>query len=227
MPAPRKRRDNASNNPKSATASPVIQEKLSKALIQVRVTKDRTAELHMQWRAHLYRISLIIGVLALHQCQRTMRDCLNNIALISDTFSEGKFAELRTIAIFVCNDSICEILNVGITIALFTFLTIRDPHGNFLSQSFRASSILAVLSVAAFCNMQSNGSNARSEIRDETNDQRKRQFPVAVIFHAIVAACYWFMDMGIAKCDQSIQLVENFEIDLKQQKKVVESKKKK
>jgi len=221
-----KREIHASNKPKSDALDPVIQGKLSKAMTTVQSTKAQTHNLHVQWRAHLKRMSFLIGVIALHQCQKAMSECFNNITSKDDTSSAGNLSELIGTSKLVLSGSVCEVMSLAVVIALFKFLTNTNPHGDFSYPSFMASSTLVILSISAYYNSQSNGIEGVSELKDEDSVKSERQFPVAIIFHVIVAVCYWFMEYGMSKCNQSIEMVEDFENELVQTKKVINEKKK-
>lgn len=220
MTASRKRRNNKLNNASdksnSVEIAPIIQQNLSKALDTVYAAKVQTQTLHTKWRAHLYRMSLLTGIIAIHQCHTVMREYFNDST--GSELQVHSILELTATSTILLKECLCEILNVAAVFALFKFLTITNPHGNFSSPSFMVSSILVMSSIAAFYASQSSGLKDSSELIDEDNNQTERQLPIACIFHVIVAVCYWFMDVGISKCNQSIQAVKDCEKELKAKK---------
>lgn len=184
--------------------NPTIQNSLSKAIDTVHGAKLQTQKLHSQWRAHLYRMSLLVGILAVHQCYQVMKQCFNDST--GNEFQMRNISELKVTLAIVLDGCLSEILNIAAIFAIFNFLTISNPQANFSSPSYIVSCFLVMSSIAGFYAYQ---------FKDEVSRKNEKQLPISSVFHVIVTVCYWFMDVGISKCNNNIQVVEEYEKALK------------
>ena len=116
----------------------------------------------------------------------------------------------------VGRNSKCEILNVVLGFFTVYFLIFKEPYGSFTSWAYKISFVVALCCVGLF--LQSKNIDHKKERNYIENSDNNRNFPVAVIFHAVVTICYMFMNVGMHQCKLNLKMVENLRKDLTMKK---------
>ena len=116
----------------------------------------------------------------------------------------------------VARNSKCEILNVVLGFFTVYFLIFKEPYGSFTSWAYKISFVVALCCVGLF--LQSKNIDHKKERNYIENSDNNRNFPVAVIFHAVVTICYMFMNIGMHQCKLNLKMVENLRKDLTMKK---------
>ena len=106
----------------------------------------------------------------------------------------------------VARNSKCEILNVVLGFFTVYFLIFKEPYGSFTSWSYKISFVVALCCVGLF--LQSKNIDHKKERNYIENSDNNRNFPIAVIFHAVVTICYMFMNIGMHQCKLNLKMVE-------------------
>lgn len=225
----------ASSNVKRDDNYQVLEGEINRAIQAVEITKHRTDELQVQWRAQLLRMSYLVVLLIMHQCSTPVSECIKEFKLIDN---DGIVASTK-MGIILSN-CIVEVMNLVIGIALFKFLSLKDPHGNFSNVSYCISSTMIIFCMGMFFHnynlkQKSSGDvvvvgSCLSDLASWTGDEQylsietpelsDRQFPVACVFHVIVTGCYFFMKMGMDQCDSNIAAMEKLYKELASTKKI-------
>jgi hypothetical protein len=217
----------------------VLAQEISKAVQAVNLARYRTLDLQNQWRAHLVRMSYLVVLLAMHQCSTPITECIKELKSIDKddtmTINGGTFLGI------IISDCVVELMSLIISIALFRFVSLKDPHGTFSSPSYCASSSMIIFCLGMFFHnynqskIMEDGNNGGClanlstwtgedkfmsiGIGEEDATRTSRQFPVACAFHIIVTGCYFFMKMNMDQCDANVAAMAQLNEEFVQSKK--------
>ena len=201
-----------------------INVELDKAIASVTGVKLRTDQLHRQWRSQLQRLSCLVMLLSLHQFSQPALQCVNDV-----NAHEGS-QSLRTTIQLVMGHSMMEAMGVIISFLLFQFTSMNDPAGDFMSQSYVAAASLIPICAGMFIHVDYSLTclgETQDVIMEEFGGsvEVKRSIPVAIVFHVIVSACYWFMKLGKGQCDNQVDAMMRLKTELGESKSKQEKKK--
>lgn len=218
---------------KSSSASQAsLEEQVARAELVVHKNKAASDTLHGQWKALLLQLSFLLSFIGFQQLQTRVSPCLKDIKRFNNHQAEmmqDGIASTDAIRI-VLLDSIHCVISLAMTFCLIYFVSSRrhQSRARFsTSFSYMAANACAPILLAL------NFLQARDQFGDTSciadllnraklspdsqavdHHHRSVPFPVVLIFHIIVTACVWFMDVQAAQHEKNIQLVENLRIDL-------------
>jgi len=194
--------------PEKQTCRPTdLDESYNKALKSVLNLEVRTEQLQSTWRNLLRTISFVVLLVTLYQLHKSTMHYLNEKMDVD--YSGSK-------VVAVGRNSKCEILNVVLGFFTVYFLIFKEPYGSFTSWAYKISFVVALCCVGLF--LQSKNIDHKKERNYIENSDNNRNFPVAVIFHAVVTICYMFMNVGMHQCKLNLKMVENLRKDLTMKK---------
>lgn len=202
-------------------------EQLQHAKARLIVSRDRTADLHTAWRGQLFRLSLIILVLAMYQLNTSISACITEIK------GDGRDTTTNIIGAeaikLILTDSFCELLGVIISSLLAYFLALSTDKPMELEEwPYLASSALVPICLGCFFFSDNKlGCFGDSvEIDKSEVDDKRHQFPAVVIYHTIVTVASWFMKSGMQACEDHVKLCTKSIEDFARMDKKMEQKKK-
>jgi len=180
-----------------------LDEEIDRAMKSVTITKFRTDQLHENWRKHLFKMSVGVLFLAMHQYSQPIRECTIDMKSIRSEIE----VEPLTAAKLLLSNGLVELVNLIIAILLCIFAS-RKEAGDFSTSTYLSAAGLIPFCAGLFFNTERCGCVVDSDgIVIQNVDSSKRQFPVAIIYHVILTLCYWFMKMGMDSCDTNLAAV--------------------
>ena len=200
---------NTTSGPSATSSSsankPTPTDQLKHAHARLIVARDRTADLHAVWRGQLFRLSFLILFLSVYQLQTSISTCVTEIKGVGENDITG----VQAIKI-IFTDSFCELLGVIISSLLAYFLAASTK--TTLDLDYPAYMVCSVLipiclgiyfqseRVGCFVYEDNDNNNMKLDKIQEVDDKR-HQFPAAVIYHTIVTVAFWFMKQGMKHCE--------------------------
>jgi hypothetical protein len=115
----------------------------------------------------------------------------------------------------ITGDAFGEICGNLLLFALVAFLSL-DPPGTFSSPLYLISTVLLPLQLTAFFSVKQIGCTHVMDGLQEVEEVKLRDFPVPVVFHAIVTGCYFFMASQMAGRERDIAAIAKLRNDLKE-----------
>ncbi|KAL7439425.1 hypothetical protein ACHAXM_006699 [Skeletonema potamos] len=205
----------------AAVAEPAPVDQLRNAQQRLMVSHQRTVELHTAWRAQMFRISLLIVFVTLHQWIRVpISTCIADIKESNEASGSGEISGL-TAAKLIVTDSFCELLGVIIASLLSYFLALSKQSPLELDAWPYVASSAFVPPCLGFYFHRKHLGCLGTGIDDLSHT---RQFPVVVIYHTIVTFAFWFMKNGIQQCEEHVNLVNESIKDFERMDKKIKQK---
>ena len=97
--------------------------------------------------------------------------------------------------------------------ALAAFLSLKPP-GTFSSPLYLISTLLLPLQLTLYFSVKEIGCTHVLDGLQEVEEVKLRDFPVTVVFHAIVTGCYFFMESQMAGRERDIAAIMKLRNDL-------------
>lgn len=214
-----------------------LAEHVQRAYLAVLKNKAAVDTLQGQWRLYLLRLSYLLIFVCLHQIQLPAMSCVADIKQWNDAVRETSgddglglevVTALQAMQI-VLRDALTPLMSLVMTSALAFFLTM-DPPADFSSVPYMiANACLPIVMGLYFQQSKNNGSSSGTEttlttaaciddrlalINLEPNERKKMDFPVVLVFHGIVTACCWFMQVQLRAHVKNLHDVEQLRKDL-------------
>lgn len=230
---------------------------VQQAIARVAMANTRTKDLHNMWRSTLHKMSYLVVMLALHQLNGTVGQCIRDVKGVNAAAGDGSGSSLLsgmdTLGL-VLTDALPAILGVVISGLLVKFLSLynerTDQPADFSSPWYYVGAgIVPMILSLHFQTLNSSGPDGDSGgvtscvSTHETASQFfdpgteadiaarvQKQIPVAIVYHTVVTVSYWFMKKGREQCERNMELLRslNGQIrDLKETNKDLKEKKKK
>ena len=197
-------------------------DQLRAAQQKLMMSKQRTIALHTAWRAQMFRVSLIIMFVAMHQIQSPISTCIADIKESNKATveSEEKISGFEAVKLIFA-DSFCELLGVGIASLLSYFLALsKNSPLELDAWPYMASSAFVPPCLGFYFHSKKIGC-----LQTGLNDlSPTRQFPVVVIYHTIVTLAFWFMKSGLKQCQDHVDLVTDSIKDFQRMDKKIKQK---
>jgi hypothetical protein len=119
---------------------------------------------------------------------------------------------------FLLSDAMCEVCGNIMVLSLTAFLSLKQP--SFSSPFYLLSALLIPIVLTSFfttsrqigCRHVLDG----VLLEEQVDEVKERDFPVAVVFHAIVTACYFFMQSQMVAREKDIAAIMKLRSDLKE-----------
>lgn len=197
-------------------------DQLRNAQQRLMISHKRTSDLHTAWRAQMFRLSLLIVGLSIHQFQTPISTCIADIKEANKAAreSEDMIGGLKAVKIIFAY-SFCELLGVIISSLLAYFLALSKNSPLELDAfTYLASSAMVPACLGFY--FHSKQLNCLGTVDDSSHPTR--QFPVVVIYHTIVTFAYWFMKNGIQQCEEHVNLVNESIKDFQRMDKKIKQK---
>ncbi len=205
----------------AAKIDPIDQ--LRSAQQKLMLSHQRTVDLHTAWRAQMFRISLLIIFVTMHQLQSPISTCIVDIKESNEAAGESGetiITGLKAVK-FIFSESFCELLGVIIASLLSYFLALsKDSPLELDAWPYVASSALVPPCLGFYFHSKNLGCLGTG-IDDSS---ATRQFPVVVIYHTIVTFAAMFMKNGIRQCEDHVNLVNESIKDFQRMDKKIKQK---
>lgn len=225
--------DGPSSSGTDADEKPAPIEQLRGAHARLVLSRERTADLHAAWRNQLFRLSLLVVVVTVHQLQSSISSCIHEIKDGGEGEEGGTAVTGAQAVRLIFSDSFCEIWGVAIAALLAYFLARSSHSGNALDLSLMVYIVSsAMVPICLGCYFHSSkvgcvgGGSDVEEVSDDATNADRHQFPVVVIYHTIVTVAAWFMSSGMQKCEEHVKMVEDSMRDFERMDKKMELRKK-
>jgi hypothetical protein len=225
----RQRRGKKTTNGSSATKeaandkqqTPI--EQLREAQAKLIVSRNRTADLHAAWLNQMFRMSLIVIFVTLHQIQKPIQSCIGDIKSSNEGASSDNVVISGTGAIgIIFGYTYYEILAVITAFLLALILIPSSSRSLELNTTpYFLSSALVPIQLGFYFHTKHPASCVGDGV-----ELIKRNFPVVVIYHTIVTLAAWFMKNGMDQCDEHVRLVAESIVDFERMDKKLQQKKK-
>ncbi len=184
-------------------------ERIEKTYLSVVATRERTFQLHTQWRKYLLRVSLVTLMLSMHQLQQPLQYCWNDLRATSLTPPSLDWVHQ------MASQSNFEILNFFITCFLVHFMASRQLQAPTLVEAtYAAACSLVPICVYFYSCDRETVPQCRDSLEPSEIEERARQFPVGLILHTVITIACHFMKMGVDSCEENIRVVEDLRVKL-------------
>lgn len=200
-------------------------DQLQNARQKLMLSHQRTVDLHTAWRAQMFRISLLIIFVTMHQLQSPISACIVDIKESNEAAGESGETIISGLnaAKFIFTECFCELLGVIIASLLSYFLAIsKNSPLELDAWPYVASSALVPPCLGFYFHSKNLGCLGTG-IDDDSSPTR--QFPVVVIYHTIVTFASMFMKNGIRQCEEHVNLVNDSIKDFQRMDKKIKQKK--
>jgi hypothetical protein len=195
-------------------------DQLRNAQQKLMMSHQRTVDLHTAWRAQMFRISLLIIFVTMHQFQSPISTCIADIKESNESGGETIISGLRAVKL-IFTESFCELLGVIIASLLSYFLALsKDSPLELDAWPYVASSAFVPPLLGFYFHSKKLGCLGTG--MDESSPTR--QFPVVVIYHTVVTFAFWFMKNGIQQCEDHVNLVNESIKDFQRMDKKIKQK---
>ena len=204
-----------------AAVAPIDQ--LRNAQQKLMLSHKRTLDLHTAWRAQMFRISLLIIFVTMHQFQSPMSSCIADIKESNEAAGESGETIISGLeaAKLIITESFCELLGVVIASLLSYFLALsKNSPLELDAWPYVASSAFVPACLGFYFHSKKLGCLGTG-IDDSSPP---RQFPLVVIYHTIVTFAFWFMKNGIQQCEDHVNLVNESIKDFERMDKKIKQK---
>ena len=184
-------------------------ERIEKTYLSVVATRERTLQLHTQWRSYLLRVSVATLFVSMHQLQQPLQYCWKDLRETSLT--PPSLDWLHQMA----SQSNYEILNFLIASFLVYFIATRQKRAPTLTEATYAAACTAVpICVYFYSSNREMVPQCRDLLESSEIEERARQFPVGLILHTVITIACHFMKIGVNSCEENIKIVEDLRIKL-------------
>lgn len=200
-------------------------DQLENARQKLMVSHQRTVDLHTEWRAQMFRISLLIIFVTMHQLQSPISTCIVDMKESNEAAGESGDTIISGLeaAKFIFAECFCELLGVIIASLLSYFLALsKNSPLELDAWPYVASSALVPPCLGFYFHSKNLGCLGTG-IDDDSSPTR--QFPVVVIYHTIVTFATIFMKNGISQCEDHVNLVNESIKDFQRMDKKIKQKK--
>lgn len=196
-------------------------DQLRNAQQKLMMSHQRTVDLHTMWRAQMFRISLLIIVVTMHQFQSPISTCIADIKESNESGEETIISGLKAVKL-IFTESFCELLGVIIASLLSYFLALsKDSPLELDAWPYVASSAFVPPLLGFYFHSKKLGCLGTGMDDDSSPT---RQFPVVVIYHTVVTFAFWFMKNGIQQCEDHVNLVNESIKDFQRMDKKIKQK---
>mmetsp|Transcript_49394 Transcript_49394/g.73641 ORF Transcript_49394/g.73641 Transcript_49394/m.73641 type:complete len:267 (-) Transcript_49394:16-816(-) len=185
----------------NGTAESNLHTEIDKAEAAVVQARNATAQLHVWWKTHLFRMSLLVLALALNQSLRPTKLCISNIKAWNKEAESNPAALVTGVEAIhiIIKDALPEILDIILAVALTFFLLQISSNNDWIvsmaNPKFMLSCMLCPVILLAYHQQRIMGAqcNKASEGDEDFGEVDARQFPIAIIYHTIVTGSVYFM----------------------------------
>eukprot|EP00984_Skeletonema_dohrnii_P020176 scaffold9758_cov99-Skeletonema_dohrnii-CCMP3373.AAC.3 len=196
-------------------------DQLRNAQQKLMMSHQRTVDLHTAWRAQMFRISLLIIFVTMHQFQSPISTCIADIKESNESGEETIISGLKAVKL-IFTESFCELLGVIIASLLSYFLALsKDSPLELDAWPYVASSAFVPPLLGFYFHSKKLGCLGTGMDDDSSPT---RQFPVVVIYHTVVTFAFWFMKNGIQQCEDHVNLVNESIKDFQRMDKKIKQK---
>ena len=173
----------------------------------------------------LFRMSLLVIFVCLHQLQSCIGSCLGDIKGFNQSADGSKQISGTKAIQNVFGTYSYEVLGVVISFLLALFLGIcKDSKRDLDHWSYLICSALVPVCLGLY--FQSRDVGCLEEAAPEEEETAKRQFPAVVIYHTVTTLAFWFMQSGRDQCENHVKIVEESMQDFARMDEKMELKRK-
>ena len=228
---------NKTENVSSSSGKFSTSQEVSSAMDRIIAVRARTAELYVQWKSQLLRLSFLVAIMAVYQSNKAVQQCIIEVKSMG---SGNDSTTTTTIPLIhelhrVLHNFKLEVLNVLLAISLFMTLsqTMNDVNSNVISLSstwawvfhwtFLTSTTLTAAMIGLYLFTGKIRCDALMDREQVENITVARQdFPLSAVFYVIVTGVYVFISMGLNKVNRNLILVRTLQKQLEEGEKLRE-----
>lgn len=238
---PGKQSDETDSSPPPPAASSPPEEKTEERKIHVDMahviaSREQFDQASKSWRAYLFKMTMLVLLLAAHQSQDPMKVCLEDVKehnAAVEAGIEGETIEVAGAMFQVLRNGMCEWMGIALAAFLGKYLNMeKAATGDFTVWPYMvASTLFSLLLTTYFQTKDGVGCAGRGlggsgifdsispseAMGDDSN--RTRQFPVAAVLHLIVTVSLWCIKYGKDKTEANASKVEIMKMKLDAAKK--------
>ena len=250
--AKRGKKDTAGNSNPANSAG--VEADLDRAEAAIRSNQAKVDALHKQWKTYLVRLSYMVLVIAFHQLQSPSAACLKDVKQYNQALAESEDNNDQTAldgfqaTQLVVQDCLVHLLAIIMATCLAFYLQSQQEEKTFLQKVARKQLVFAdsrymvsnacipflLFSFFRSQKTDDNGSPVTYSCMDEgllqsvglEPEERQRSLPVVLVFHVIVTACLWFMDLQQNQVMDNLKKLEKLRQDLTHAQQEATTKKK-
>lgn len=193
------------NHPQQA-----LKEQLDGAENTILRQKAQATELHAAWRLLLFRMSIFVLATSMYQSKAYVSICLKDIETLNAVLPISGY---RT-AVFAVTGNMEYILNVCMAIFLMLFLKSANPRNDWKNRYFVAAIVCIPPTLQIYFRHKKmevgsciQGFLTENELSLYFDERKTQTFPMVIVFHVIVAFCYWFMDIQMSSYAANISRI--------------------
>jgi len=226
---------------------------VQQAIARVAMANTRTKDLHKMWCSALHKMSYLVALLALHQLNGAVGQCVRDVKSVNAASDDGSGSPMLSgidALGLVFTDSLSAILGVAISGLLVKFLSLYNDQteqpADFSSPWYYVSAGIVPMIISLHFQTVNSGVDSdgvascvsthgtASQCFDPGTEAEiaariQKQLPVAIVYHTVVTVSYWLMKKGREQCERNMELLRslNSQIqDLKQTNRDLQGKKK-
>lgn len=186
-----------------------LEQGINRAEATVLKNKAACETLHAQWRLYLLLLSFLLILVSMYQAQLTVSSCLKDIMAVNSRVNDP-FSGYQAAGI-VSKEALVQLASIVVGGFQMAFLAKKDPHSDFKSPYYTIINACVPALLGLYFNKPKVGcvDDLLRQQDIEPSNRTANGFPVAVVFHVIVTACYWFMDAQARQHETNVVLVEN------------------
>ena len=213
----------------NATSNLSTAQQVSNAMERILSVRARTVDLYSQWKSQLQRLSYLVAVMAGHQSNKAIQQCIIDVKSLSSEVPSGLEMWMGLLQNFQV-----EILNLvlALTLLLMLMRTMNNVNSDEISLSstwtwafhwtFLTATTLSAATIGLFFFTEMTRCDALigTELTRDATMATRRDFPVSVVFYLIVTGAYVFISMGLSKTNRNVVLVRTLQKQLEVDEKL-------
>lgn len=204
---------------------------VQQAIARVAMASIRTRDLHDMWRSTLHKMSYLVALLALHQLNGTVGQCVRDAKGVNDAAAQSSISGMEMIGL-VLVDALPAILGVVVSGLLVKFLSLPTDEqagrpADFGSPWYYVGAGMIPMIISLHFQTLNSGVDGSSAIASCVSNHEaasqffdpgteaaiaarvQKQIPVAIVYHAVVTVSYWLMKKGREQCDRNAELLRS------------------
>ena len=183
------------------------------------------------WRSTLHKMSYLVALLALHQTNGTVGQCVRDAKGVNDAAAAPLISGTEMIGL-VLADALPAILGVVVSGLLVKFLSLSADErtgrpADFGSPWFYVGAGMVPMIISLHFQTLSSGVDGSSAIAScvSTHEvaaqyfdpgteadiaaRQQKQLPVVIVYHVVVTVSYWLMKKGREQCERNTELIRS------------------
>ena len=221
--------DGAPPTPVASTGGADADAQVQQAIARVAMASTRTRDLHDMWRSTLHKMSYLVALLALHQTNGTVGQCVRDAKGVNDAAAAPLISGTEMIGL-VLADALPAILGVVVAGLLVKFLSLTADErtgrpADFGSPWYYVGAGMVPMIISLHFQTLNGGVNgdfascvSNHDVAAQYFDpgteadiaaRQQKQLPVVIVYHVVVTVSYWLMKKGREQCERNTELIRS------------------